>query len=48
MADVLVILFIVGFFLLAVLFVKACERIVGSDTEVEPARGEVRTEQQAA
>jgi hypothetical protein len=48
MADVLVIGFIVGFFLLAVLLVKACERIVGAEAELEPVRGEARTEQRAA
>jgi hypothetical protein len=48
MADVLVIAFIVGFFLLAVLLVKACERIVGAEAELEPARSESRTEPRAA
>jgi hypothetical protein len=48
MADVLVIGFIVGFFLLALLLIKACERIVGAEAEVEPARGEVREEPRAA
>jgi len=35
--DVLFLAILVAFFALAVLFVKACERIVGPDTEVAPA-----------
>ena len=35
MADVLVIAVLVAFFALAVVFVRACERIIGPDLEAE-------------
>ena len=35
--DALFLAILVAFFALAVLFVKACERIVGADTEAVPA-----------
>jgi hypothetical protein len=34
MADVLFVLILVAFFALAVLFVRACDRIIGADTDV--------------
>ena len=34
MADVIMIAIIVAFFALAVVFVKACERIIGPDVEL--------------
>ena len=37
MTDVLFLAILVAFFAVAVLFVKACERIVGPDTEAVPA-----------
>ena len=39
--DVIFLAIIVAFFAVAVLFVKACERIVGPDTEAAPADEEV-------
>ncbi|HVJ97805.1 MAG TPA: potassium transporter Trk [Acidimicrobiia bacterium] len=36
MADVLLLALFTGFFALAVLFVKGCERIVGAETETVP------------
>jgi hypothetical protein len=35
--DVLFLAILVAFFAIAVLFVKACEKIVGPDTEAAPA-----------
>ena len=35
MPDLLVIAFLVAFFSIAVLFVRACERIIGPDLEAE-------------
>ena len=35
MADVLLLALFTGFFALAVLFVKGCERIVGADADAE-------------
>jgi hypothetical protein len=37
MADVLFVALIVGFFALAVLVVKACERVIGPDVELTAA-----------
>jgi hypothetical protein len=37
MADVFVTVFAVGFFALCFLYVRACDRIIGSDREVLPA-----------
>jgi hypothetical protein len=48
MADVLFLLVFVAFFALAVVFVKACERIIGPDTESQPAVTEVEEPQVAA
>jgi hypothetical protein len=38
MADLFVTLFVVGFFALCFLYVRACDRIVGSDRDVLPAQ----------
>jgi len=48
MADLLVVGFFVGFFALALLLVKACERIVGAETELETVASEATTEPRAA
>ena len=48
MADLLVVGFCVGFFALALLLVKACERIVGAETELETVASEATTEPRAA
>ena len=37
MADLFVILFVIGFFALCVLYVRGCDRIVGSDRDALPA-----------
>jgi hypothetical protein len=37
MADLFVTLFVVGFFVLCFLYVRACDRIVGSERDVLPA-----------
>ena len=37
MADVFVILFVIGFFALCFLYVRACDRILGPDSDVLPA-----------
>jgi hypothetical protein len=37
MADLFVTLFVVGFFALCFVYVRACDRIVGSDRDVLPA-----------
>jgi hypothetical protein len=34
MADVIFVLVLIAFFALAVLFVKACDRIIGADADV--------------
>ncbi len=52
MADVIMLAIIAAFFALAVLFVKACEAIVGPDVEAErldaePAAGEPSEERAA-
>ena len=41
MTDVLMLAIIVAFFALAVVFVKACERIIGPDIEAVRAEGMV-------
>jgi hypothetical protein len=37
MADVLMLAILVAFFALAILFVRACEKIIGPDVEVAAA-----------
>ena len=48
MADAGAILFIVAFFAVAVLFVHACERIIGPDLEAGATESETETEPQQA
>ena len=48
MVDVILILILVAFFALAVLFVKACERIVGPDVNVEVVEPDAADEAKAA
>ena len=47
MTDVLLLAVLVAFFALAVLFVRACERIIGPDLEADAA-DDVETETRAA
>jgi hypothetical protein len=49
-SDLLFVALIVGFFLLAGLFVRGCDRIIGADVEAPalPAPGETEREQVAA
>lgn len=37
MADVFVVLFLVGFFAVCLLYVRACDWIIGPDTDALPA-----------
>jgi hypothetical protein len=49
MADILMLAILVVFFALALLFVKACERIIGPDLAIAPtAREESGEEAEAA
>lgn len=48
MADAGAISFIVAFFALAVVFVRACERIIGPDLEAEATAAEPEPEPQPA
>jgi len=47
-ADVLFLAVLVAFFTLAVVFVHACERIIGPDLEAEKAGDEAESESAAA
>jgi hypothetical protein len=47
MADVFVTLFIVGFFGLCFAYVRACDRIVGPDSEALPAEPDDAADQPA-
>ena len=48
MADLLFIAIMVAFFVLAAIFVAACERIIGSDAAYEKPVEEVAEPQEAA
>ena len=48
MADVLFIAILVAFFAVAVVFVRACERIIGPDLEAEATVAEPTTPEAAA
>jgi hypothetical protein len=48
MADLAFVLAILAFFLLAYLFVKACDRIIGSDEEAFAEGSSVETEPEHA
>jgi hypothetical protein len=51
MADVIFVLVLIAFFALAVLFVKACDRIIGADADVTGVPDEIEpvdTDQVAA
>jgi len=48
MADVLCLAVLVAFFALAVVFVHACERIIGPDLETEASVAEPTASEQAA
>jgi hypothetical protein len=47
-ADVLFLAILVAFFAVAVVFVHACERIIGPDLEAEASIAEPTTTEQAA
>ena len=47
MTDVILVAIIVAFFALSVLFVRACERIIGPDVEAD-ASGDESVDQRAA
>lgn len=47
MADVLMLAILVAFFAIAVLFVRACEKILGPDVELAPAEAD-ESEKEAA
>jgi hypothetical protein len=47
-ADVIFLAIMVAFFAIAVVFVKACELIVGPDTGAEPVEGSTESAEQAA
>jgi len=48
MADVIMLAIVCGFFVLSVLFVKACELIIGPDTGITVAESENAPPQQEA
>ena len=48
MTDLLALVFLAAFFALAVVFVKACERIIGPDVEATRAEAEAPTEDKVA
>ena len=48
MADLLFVAIMVAFFVLAAVFVAACERIIGSDAGYEKPAAEVADPQEAA
>ncbi len=48
MTDVILVAVIVAFFALSVLFVRACERIIGPDVEGDRVVDEVEPERVAA
>jgi hypothetical protein len=48
MVDVILLAILIVFFLLAVLFVKACERIIGPDIEAVRAEASTTDEEPAA
>ena len=48
MVDVILILILVAFFALAVLFVKACELVIGPDIEAVRAGATTADDEQAA
>jgi hypothetical protein len=47
-ADVLFLAILVAFFALAVVFVRACERIIGPDLEAEATTADATTSEAAA
>ena len=47
MVDVILIAVLIAFFALGALFVKACDRIIGTDTDVVPT-ADVETETEPA
>lgn len=48
MADVMFLAILVAFFALAVVFVRACERIIGPDLEAETTSAPAEPDQAAA
>ena len=48
MADLLFLVILVAFFAVAVVFVRACERIIGPDLEAEATIADAQTSEPAA
>jgi hypothetical protein len=48
MTDIILVAVLVAFFALAVVFVRACERIIGPDVEADRAADEIEPDQVAA